>query len=439
MIIENLKQKISSIELCERYRQSVKDFTRRRTLGFKILLVLILTGHKMSLQNALNKFFRSIGAVFQTPSASAYCQARQKIKAEVFVELNALVRDDFYRLYEAEGKVKRWLGHRLLGADGTFLTLPDTSELRGEYSVHRNQKKGEREYTVQAVGVVLYDLLNDLAVRGALAPSHSAEKRLVLDDLWSELEAGDCLVLDRNSCDYTIIAQAVRDKIEVVIRCPATGFKAVREFFQSDERERVVKIGVSQSARTRKYVKAEGLAEEIEVRLLKYRLPSGESEVLLTTLTDTKKYAWREFYKVYGKRWGDETYYDRLKNIYEVERFSGLSAESIKQGFYGVIFLATLESVLSAETESEMQELAHERELKTMPQVNHAVSYVALVGEVGKLLLDERVSVEETLRELKYLFQKTPSRERKGRRTERKKLSHASKLRYQKYRKRVLA
>ncbi len=110
-----------------------------------------------------------------------------------------------------------------------------------------------------------------------------------------------------------------------------------------------------------------------------------------------------------------------MKNTFELERFSGLSEESIKQEFYGGIFLASLESVLSCETESEMQEMAVERETKTIPQVNHAISYVALVGEVASLLGDREKSVKDILRELKHIFQKTP-RVRKGRRYERKTL-----------------
>ncbi len=430
---------ISSTELCQLYRKSPKDFTRQRILPFSYLVVLMLSGHKLSLQNALNKFFKSLGKVFQVPTGSAYCQSRQKIKAEVFVHLNASVRDDFYELYGAEKKVKKWLGHRLLGSDGTYLNLPDTKELRSAFSVHRNQHQGEQFAYVQALGMVLYDLRNDIGVRGVLAPSHTAEKSLLFNQLWSQLQAGDVLVLDRNSADYTIISQAVRDQIEVVIRCPRQSLKAVMEFFQSRDRERIVKLSVPQSVRTQKYVKENDLPEEVTVRLLKFKLANGEEEVLLTSLCDQKKYRRKEFFKVYGWRWGDETYYDRLKNIFELERFSGLSEESIKQDFYGVIFLATLESVLSQETESEMQEMAAERETKTMPQVNHAISYVALVGEVAKLLLDPEVSVKETLRELKHLFRRNPSRVRKGRRYERKKVSHAHKLRYHRYTKRVLA
>ena len=437
--MENLRELISSTALCEEYRKSSKDFTRQRVLLFSYLVVLMLSGHKLSLQNALNKFFKSLGQVFKVTSASAYCQSRQKVKAEVFIHLNNSVRDDFYQLDGAAGKVEKWLGHRLVGSDGTYLNLPDTKELRKAFSVQRNQVQGKVVERVQALGMVLYDLLNDVGVRGAMAPAHRAEKSLLLNQLWGELKVGDVLVLDRNSADYTIIGSAVRDQIEVIIRCPSQSFKVVRDFIQSSDQDRIVRLTVSQSSRTQKYVKENNLPAEIGVRLLKFKLETGETEVLLTTLCDQKKYPRREFYKVYGWRWRDETYYDRIKNIFELERFSGLSEESIKQDFYGVIFLATLESVLSQETESEMQMMAAKRETKTVPQINHAISYVALVGEVARLLLDPTVSVKETLRELKHLFRTTPTRVRGGRKYERKKVSYASKLRYHRYTKRVIA
>lgn len=434
-----MKEIIFSSELCELYRQAKEDFTRDRLLPFGCVVVVMLSGKKLSLQNALNKFFKALGKVFAVPSASAYCQAKQKVKAEVFVHLNASVTEDFYRLSGAEEKVKLWQGHRLVGADGTYLNLPDTKELRKAFSVHRNQHPAEKSEQVQALGMVMYDLLNDIGLRGAMAPSHTAEKSLLFNQLWSELQPSAGLVLDRHSADYTIIAKAVRDKFEVVIRCPRQSFKPVMEFFQSPDQERIVTLQVTESVRTKQYVKQNKLPESVEVRLLKFKLDSGEEEVLLTTLCDVKKYPRPEFFKVYGWRWRDETFYDRIKNIFELERFSGLSAESLKQDFYGVIFLATLESVLSHETETAMQESATERETKTVPQVNHAVSYVALVGQVASLLADPKASVAETLRELKHLFRTNPTRVRNGRKYERKKLTHARKLRYHRYTKRVLA
>jgi hypothetical protein len=40
-----------------------------------------------------------------------------------------------------------------------------------------------------------------------------------------------------------------------------------------------------------------------------------------------------EFGTLYALRWGEETYFDRLKNVMGIELFSGLSEESIHQDF----------------------------------------------------------------------------------------------------------
>lgn len=174
------------------------------------------------------------------PTASAYCQARRKVKAEVFQQLNAQVRTDFYRLWDAKGKVKRWRGHRLVGAGGSYLNLPDSPPLRERFSAPGNQYSAQEGENVQALAVVLCDLLNEIGLRGALGAAHSAEKSLLFNELWTELEDGDVLVLDRNSSDYTIIGQCVRDGRDVVARCSRRSFKAVMDFFASPERERMV-------------------------------------------------------------------------------------------------------------------------------------------------------------------------------------------------------
>lgn len=398
----------------------------------------MLSGKKYSLQNSLNKFFKAIGEVFKVPSASAYCQAKKKVKAGVYQHLTKVLVSDFYQLYEEQGEVLRWHSRRVFGADGTYLRLPDTKQLRESYSLHTNQHEGGE--VVQALAIVLHDLLNDLGVASVLDQGHKAEKSLLFSDLiWDRLKPGDVLVLDRNSADYSIIAQAQNSGVDVIIRCPKQTFKVVKEFWESDELEQIVKIKVPQSVQTKSYVKAERLATEIEVRLLKFDLPSGEKEVLLTTLCDQQEYKSEEFYEVYGWRWRDETFYDRMKNIFEVERFSGQSKQSVEQDFYGVIFLMNLESVLSRETETQMQNLAVKRKTKTKPKVNHAVSYTALVGEVAELLSDSKRPSEETLKEIKHLLSKNPTRERVGRKYPRNKIKHSKKLRYQQHKKRVIA
>jgi hypothetical protein len=74
-----------------------------------------------------------------------------------------------------------------------------------------------------------------------------------------------------------------------------------------------------------------------------------------------------------------------------------------------------------------------------MPQVNHAVSYVALTGRMVNLLVDEKSPIEEIMMDLHRLFRTNPTRQRKGRKYERETLTHARKLRYHRYTKRIIA
>jgi len=416
------------------YRVNPADFTRTRVLTLPTVALSILRGHKVSQQNALNKVFRELDQLEAVPTASAYCQARQKLKPELFAYLNQMVVEDFYRLYEASGAVKRWHGRRLLGADGTTLNLPDTESLREAFTVHRNQ----HEEFVQATAVVLHDLLNDLGLKASLGPV-SGEKRPLLEQLWEATSASDILVLDRNFGDYSIVAWSVLTRRDVIIRCRRNSFSVVEEFWQSSQREAIVTLNVSQFAETKRFVREHHLPESVRVRLLKFRLSSGETEVLLTTLCDQQQYPRAEFYTVYGWRWSDETYYDRIKNIFEVERFSGESERVIKQDFFGVLFLSTLETVLTKRDQQDLSERDEARQTQTPAKVNRAVSYVSLVDEAVGLLLDARVHPEDALDRLHQLFQKNPTRHRAGRKYDRPKLKHSRKLRYHRYSKRLLA
>ncbi len=253
--------------------------------------------------------------------------------------------------------------------------------------------------------MVLHDLLNDLAVAATLGPV-SGEKRPLLEQLWEATRESDVLVLDRNFGDYSLVSWAVLTKRNVIIRCRRQSFSVVEKFWQSDKIEAIVTLKVSQVYKTQQFVKAHGLPESVTVRLLKFTLPTGETEVLLTTLCDRRRYPRAAFYLVYGWRWRDETHYNRIKNIFAVERFSGESEHVIRQDFFGVIFLSSLESVLTKKAQTALNEQHQENENATAAKVNRAVSYVALVDEAVDLLLDKRVPPEEVLDRLHLLFKR---------------------------------
>lgn len=398
------------------------------------LTLLILRGHKLSLQNALNKVFSALADLFRVPTASAYCQARQKLKPELFAHLNEQVCRDFYQLAGKEGEVRLWRSHRVLACDGTYLTLPDNADTRAQFTLQTNQF--DRADCVQALCCVLYDLRNDLGLAAALS-KRQGEKVLLFSELWQATEPTDVLVLDRHYADYAVLAYAKASNREIIVRLPVRRFAAAREFWQSSAAEQIIELKCPVSAR--EFVNKQGLSQELRLRLIRVELDNSTTEVLMTTLLDGEVYPAQEFKQVYAWRWGEETYFDRLKNIYEVERFSGKTVLAIKQDFYGVLFLSSLESVLSKSDEEALQAEAEKRKTRTEPRVNRSVSYVALVEKVVELLVSKR-AVEEVVEELHHLFRKNPTRARPGRNYERKKQRrYAYRLRFHKYVKKLLA
>jgi hypothetical protein len=400
-IVARVRQELHASATREKYRIAPGDFSRRPTLTLPRVATLILRGHKLSQQNALNKFFRELNQPEVILTGSAYCQARQKIKPELFVHLNASVVEEFTALSQSNQTWRTWRGHRLLGADGTKLNLPDSAELRAAYSLIGNQHgaAGER---VQGLAVALYDLLNDIGLGAHLGPL-AHEPKVLLDQLSALTQANDLLVLDRNFSDYILIAWAAHHQRHLLIRCQSNW----------------------------------GLPEQVRVRLLKFTLPTGETEVLLTTLCDEQNYPRDEFYQVYGRRWNQETYYDRIKNIFEVERFSGLSKLAIEQDFHGVIFLATLESTLAQSAQAALTARAQTRPTKAQPQINRAVSYVSLLDHTVALLADPELPLEEVVEQLHRLFQTNPKYNAPGRQFDRPPRSPSRSLQNQRYRKRI--
>jgi hypothetical protein len=434
-IVARVREQLHAEMTQQEFRRAEGDFSRQPTLTFARVATLILRGHQVSQQNAVNKFFRELDAPELTVTGAAYCQARQKLKPELFVHLNDSVVEDFTVLSQADGSWRTWHGHRLLGGDGTKLNLPDTQAMRAAYSVVGNQHGAAGE-TVQGLAVVVYDLLNDLGVAAHLGKL-AHEPDVLAQQLGAASHAGDVFVLDRNFPDYAFIAWGVQHERGLIIRCPRASFGVVNDFWTSDQTDQIVTLHCSTRKTTRADVKAQGWPEVVTVRLLKFTLTTGETEVLLTTLCDQQRYPRAEFYEVYGWRWHQETYYDRLKNIFDLERFSGLTPLAIAQDFYGVLFLATLESTLAQSAQTALTARAANGTARVTPRVNRAVSYVSLLDHTVALLADPRRSLEEAVAALHRLLQTNPKYNAADRKFNRPARSPARSLRHQRYRKRL--
>jgi hypothetical protein len=148
-----------------------------------------------------------------------------------------------------------------------------------------------------------------------------------------------------------------------------------------------------------------GLPLKLKVRFVSVRLPTGELEVLATSLWDETRYPTPEFLSVYHRRWGHETFHLMLKGRLELENFSGRTVEAVQQDVQAAVLLANLERVLSEPAPAALDE---QRRPETQPRkVNRANAYHALKDQVLELLYRD-VPVEQVIEQLMKFFAGSP-------------------------------
>ena len=417
-LVEALRAQLRDPAFLARHRLRLVDFTRHRQLSFTVVVLFILQKTVKSLQRHLHEFLDELaqGEILEPVTSGAVTHARAKLKDSAFIELN---RDCVLPVvYRSERGVQRWRGHRLLGVDSSLMRLPEGEALGQEFgwkeATHQNGATGTR-YPEARLSVV-YDLLNPMGLEAQLQPSTVGEVALARQQLaW--FEPGDVELNDRGFSGYVHFARLVQRGAHFVGRCSSGSFLVAQELFRANRanQSRIVWLFAppDQKAECRRL----GLPLKMQVRFVSLRLPTGELEVLATSLLDEALYPTEEFLTVYHWRWGHETFHLMLKGRLETENFSGRTVEAIRQDVQAAVLLANLESLLS---EPAQANLTAQRPPGTQPlQVNRSTSYHALKMELLDLLHRE-IPAEQVIQRLTSLFTGSPVAVRPNRKAPRR-------------------
>ena len=251
---------------------------------------------------------------------------------------------------------------------------------------------------------MVYDLLNRISLDARLEPSPVGEVTLARQQL-EHLHPGDVQINDRGFTGYLYLASvSLRDR-HFIGRCSTGSFLAAQEMFRRNQANQSKMVWLFAPPDQKAQCQRLGLPLKLQVRFVRLRLPSGELEVLATSLLDPALYPTEEFLIVYHWRWGHETFYLMLKGRLELENFSGRTVEAIRQDVQAAVLLANLESVLSEPTQAALREQSTPE--TQARQVNRSNSYPALKHPVLDLLYRD-VPVPTVINKLMRLFQGSP-------------------------------
>lgn len=348
-------------------RNPGKDFVRHRTFDFSTIIRFVLSAGCNTLATELMNFF----GFKQFPSVSAFVQQRQKVLPEAF----HYILTEFNRRMNVSPKL--FHGYRLLAVDGSDLTLPF------------NPKEPENIRTKDHCNFLhlntIYDVCSRLYVDASI---HSGSKN---SEASAAVDFVKCLpdkfpviiVADRGYENYNLFAHVEERLFDYVIRIKdgsSNGILSGISFPEEDEFDIIQNLVITRKSsgpaavnpKTYKYFTKAARFDfiesskapdyEIQIRFVRFKLDSGEYEVLATSLPQDVFTA-EDLKELYHMRWNIETSYLLSKWVLGMVCYHSKKAENVKQEVYADLIMYNFVMYICAHLKPKKHGKKHPRQI----------------------------------------------------------------------------
>jgi hypothetical protein len=260
----------------------------------------------------------------QTPppaTNSPYCQARANLPLDRLEQIHHCVVDEADQVI---GTGDLWCGRRVLVADGTTVTAPDTPENQQAYPQQSVQRPGCGFPIIRLVA--LLSLATGMLV-GWATGNYCQHEVPLLQSLWDYFRPGDVLLADRGFCNWSLLAQCWQRKLDAVFRIKGSRRGDFRRGRRLSHDERLVQW--HKPAEPAWTVSAElwaQLPDVLTLRLVRCRLslPGFRTRqvILVTTLLDREAFPPAKLAELYYRRWSMELSLRNLKITLQMDQLS---------------------------------------------------------------------------------------------------------------------
>lgn len=330
------------------------DFIRNRKLPFEKMISSILSMEGRSLNNEL--LYQS-GCAINTPTSSAFIQQRNKISYKAFESLF----HDFTRKATKDGAAL-FNGYRLLAVDGSDVQIAANPD---DLESYIQSKEGNKPYNLLHLDA-MYDLLSNTYVDALICKFRNMNEKRALADMIDRADDThpSIVIADRGYESYNVLAHVQEKNWKFLIRVKDFGKSSsgiIHGLDLPDDDEFDVDIDLNLTykqtneikellkdrnhykllkrnrrfdflpSKTRKHEPAE--MYNLRFRVVRFKISEDSYEVILTNLA--KELFPPSLIKVlYGKRWGIETSFRKLKYTVGLLYFHSKKVEFIFQEIY---------------------------------------------------------------------------------------------------------
>lgn len=265
-------------------------------------------------------------------NTGAYSQARQRLPEGV---LKRLTRQTGHTLLRQAPAAWRWKGRDVKIADGTTISMPDTSANQAEYPQPANEKPG-RGFPLARL-LVIFSLAVGTVLEAAVGPFAGKQtgEPALLRSLHDQLNDGDILLGDRYFCSYFEIALLQQRAIDVVLRLHQrrpVDFRTGRRLGREDQ---VVVWTKPKRPEWMDEATYQQLPDTLEVRIVRLRVPQRgfrtRTVVVATTFTDPSVVSRTELTDLYRMRWHAELDLRVLKQTLQMGILRGKTPAMVRK------------------------------------------------------------------------------------------------------------
>lgn len=225
-------------------------------------------------------------------------------------------------------------GRPILAFDGTTISLQQTPELMNEFGGHPGYREGAAGSPLSRTEV-LVDTETECIVDAEFGTFRTDEGAMALDIIrrlpQSLLDRHPIALFDRKYCGFRTMYGCLERGIDFAIRVKRRFSKSVDDFIQSGRSQAVLELTPSVQSIKKHARKYPGEPFGTTVKVYLCRAYDGNQTVIIMSsfpLTPT------DGAPLYQLRWKAESAIDSLKNLFQVEMFSGNRSLVVKQDFY---------------------------------------------------------------------------------------------------------
>lgn len=369
----------------KKYVTDENRFTRDRKMSQKEYMAYILSQRSCTGYIETIRFFTiMMKNDFKTISSQAIGKQRMFINPKVFIDMYESFIDKLYNKFKGFSKFNRYV---ICACDGSIVDLPNVTLTRKEFPL--GDENLIKEKRIRARVSCFLDVHSKHILTSKIVETTINEITLAmehLDNLKERLDIKKLITIyDRGYSSIELMLKTINLDSKFLIRLPKNVFKnQIKQMKTNDE---IIQININNGRL--KAFKDEKLKEKsrkmgrLKIRIALVDIGKKESEILATNLPDNE-FSTEDLKELYAKRWTVETGFDRLKNLIEIEDFSGFRREIIEQDFNAHIFIYNLAMTIKNHAEEHITRIPRNKDEKIIYQSNFA----KIIGNIYLFFFD---------------------------------------------------